>query len=115
MRRFLKVALLLGIFFGVVGISGYLSLRLIIKSEDTVMVPDLVGKDVVYSLDILTDLGLNTKVSGFEFSTDVPKNHVAYQEPGPCSEVKKDRDVRIIISKGPKTLMVPNIVGLDIR
>ena len=115
MRRFLKVALLLGIFFGVAGISGYLSLRLIIKSEDTVMVPDLVGKDVVYSLDILTDLGLNTKVSGFEYSTDVPKNHVAYQEPGPGSEVKKDHDVRIIISKGPKTLMVPNLVGLDIR
>jgi beta-lactam-binding protein with PASTA domain len=115
MRRFFKVAVLFGAFLGVAGISGYLTLRFIIKSEDTVVVPGLVGKDVVYVLDILTDLGLNTKVSGFEYRADVPKNHVAYQEPGPGSEVKKDRDVRIIISKGPKTLVVPNLIGMDIR
>ena len=115
MRRFFKVVVLFGVFLGVAGGSGYFTLRFIIKSEDTVAVPELVGKDVVYALDILTDLGLNIKVSGFEYGSDVPKNHVAYQEPGPGSEVKKDRDVRIIISKGPKTLVVPNLVGMDIR
>jgi len=115
MIRFFKVAVLFSVFLGVAGISAYLTLRFIVKSEDTVVVPELVGKDVVYALDILTDLGLNTKVSGFEYSADVPKNHVAYQEPGPGSEVKKDRDVRIIISKGPKTLVVPNLIGMDVR
>jgi serine/threonine-protein kinase len=115
MRRIFKVAILFGAFLGVAGISGYLTLRFIIKSEDTVVVPQLVGKDVVYALDILTDLGLNIKVSGFEYRPDLPKNHVAHQEPGPGSEVKKDRDVRIIISKGPKTLVMPNLVGMDIR
>jgi serine/threonine-protein kinase len=106
---------LFGAFLGVAGISGYLTLRFIIKSEDTVVVPQLVGKDVVYALDILTDLGLNIKVSGFEYRPDLPKNHVVHQEPGPGSEVKKDRDVRIIISKGPKTLVMPNLVGIDVR
>ena len=115
MRRVFKIAVLFGAFLGVAGISGYLTLRFIIKSGDTVVVPQLVGKDVVYALDILTDLGLNIKVSGFEYSSELPKNHVAYQEPGPGSEVKKDRDVRVIVSKGPKTLLVPNLVGMDIR
>ena len=115
MRRVFKIAVLFGAFFGVAGISGYLALRFIIKSGDTVVVPQLVGKDVVYALDILTDLGLNIKVSGFEYSSELPKNHVAYQEPEPGSEVKKDRDVRVIVSKGPKTLLVPNLVGMDIR
>jgi beta-lactam-binding protein with PASTA domain len=115
MRRFIKAAVLLGAFLVVAGISGYLTLRFIVGSEDTVVVPELVGKEVVYALDILTDLGLNTKVNGFEYRTDVPKNYVAYQEPAPGSEVKKDRDVRIIISKGPKTLVVPNLLGMDIR
>jgi serine/threonine-protein kinase len=115
MRRVFKVMILLGAFLGVAGTSGYLTLRFIIKSEDTVVVPQLVGKDVVYALDILTDLGLNIKVSGFEYKSDLPKNHVAYQEPGPGSEVKKDRDVRVVISKGPKTLLMPNLVGMDIR
>jgi serine/threonine-protein kinase len=80
-----------------------------------VVVPELVGRDVVYALDILTDLGLNIKVSGFEYRADIPKNHVAYQHPGPGSEVKKDRDVRIVVSKGPETSVVPNLVGMDIR
>jgi serine/threonine-protein kinase len=115
MRRVFKIAVLFGAFLGVAGISGYLTLRFIIKSGDTVVVPQLVGKDVVYALDILTDLGLNIKVSGFEYSSELPKNHVAHQEPGPGSEVKKDRNVRVIVSKGPKTLLVPNLVGMDIR
>jgi serine/threonine-protein kinase len=115
MTRVLKAAALLLVFLGVAGISGYLTLRFIIKSEDTVVVPELVGKDVVYALDILTDLGLNIKVSGFEYRPDIPKNHVAYQDPRPGSEVKKDRDVRIVVSRGPKSLVVPNLVGMDIR
>lgn len=115
MTRVLKTAVLFLVFLSVAGVSGYLTLRFIIKSEDTVVVPELVGRDVVYALDILTDLGLNIKVSGFEYRSDIPKNHVAYQHPSPGSEVKKDRDVRIVISKGPKTLVVPNLVGMDIR
>ncbi|MBW1741321.1 MAG: PASTA domain-containing protein [Deltaproteobacteria bacterium] len=115
MRPFLKIVVWFGVFLVVAGISGYLTLKVIIRSEDTVVVPELVGKDVVYALDILTDLGLNTKVNGFEYRADIPKNHIAYQEPGPGTEVKKHRDVRVTISKGPKTLVMPNLVGMDIR
>lgn len=115
MRRLVKAVVLLCAFLGVGGTSAYITLRFIIKSENTVVVPELVGRDVVYALDILTDLGLNIKVSGFEYRADIPKNHVAYQHPGPGSEVKKDRDVRIVVSKGPETLVVPNLVGMDIR
>ncbi|MBW1896776.1 MAG: PASTA domain-containing protein, partial [Deltaproteobacteria bacterium] len=115
MKFFLKALILFAIFVAVAGTSGYLTLRFIIKGEDTVVVPDLVGKDVIYVLNILTDLGLNTKVDGFEYQGDVPKNHVAYQDPGSGSVIKKDRDVRIIISKGPRSSIVPNLVGMEIR
>jgi len=115
MRFFLKIVLLSAAFAAVAGISGYLTLRFIIKGEDTVVVPELLGKDVIYALNILTDLGLNTKVGGFEYRADVPANHVAYQDPAAGSVVKKDRDVRIIISKGPKSLIAPNLVGMELR
>jgi serine/threonine-protein kinase len=115
MRFFLKTLILFAVFVAVAGTSGYLTLRFIIKGEDTVVVPDLVGKDVIYVLNILTDLGLNTKVDGFEYQGRVPKNHVAYQDPASGSVIKKDRDVRIIISKGPRSFVVPNLVGMDIR
>ncbi|MBU4209574.1 MAG: PASTA domain-containing protein, partial [Proteobacteria bacterium] len=96
-------------------VSAYLTLTFIIKSEDKVVVPDLVGKDVVLILEMLSDLGLNTKIKGSEYSDNVPKNHVIFQEPEPGSEIKKRRDIRIIISKGTKRILMPNLKGLSIQ
>jgi eukaryotic-like serine/threonine-protein kinase len=66
-----------------------MTLTLIIKSEDTVIVPELIGKDVVSALERLTELELNAKVKGSEYSTEFPKNHVVFQDPQPGSEIKK--------------------------
>jgi beta-lactam-binding protein with PASTA domain len=113
--KIVKIAGVAIAFALVAGISAYLSLTLIIKSEDTVIVPDLEGKDVVYALELLTELELNTKVKGSEYATDIPKNHVVFQQPQPGSEIKKGRDVKIIISKGPKTVSMPNLNTLSIQ
>jgi serine/threonine-protein kinase len=110
-----KIASLGLVFVLVAGISAYLTLTLIIKSEDTVIVPHLEGKDVVYALEILTELELNTKVKGSEYTGDIPKNHVVFQDPQPGSEIKKGRDVRIILSKGPKTFAMPHLLGISIQ
>ena len=113
--KIVKIAGLALAFIFVAGISAYLSLTLIIKSEDTVIVPNLEGKDVVYALELLTELELNTKVRGSEYTNDVPKNYVIFQEPSAGAEIKKGRDVKIILSKGPKTLFMPNLIGLTLQ
>ena len=113
--RIVKLVSLFFLFVLIAGASAYLTLTLIIKSEDTVVVPDLYRKNVVYVLELLTDLGLNTKVKGSEYSADVPENNVIFQEPEPGSEIKKGRDVRIIISKGAKSILMPNLNGLSLR
>jgi serine/threonine-protein kinase len=113
--RIIKIAALFSIFVLVVAISAYLTLTLIIKSEDTVVVPDLVGKDVVYVLELLTDLGLNTKVKGSEYSKEFSKNHIIFQEPEPGAEIKKGRDIKIILSKGARSILMPNLKGLSLQ
>lgn len=113
--RVLKIAILFFVFILIVGASAYLTLTMIIKSEDTVIVPDLAGKKVVYALELLSNLGLNTKIEGSEYSTEMPKNNVIFQEPEPGSEIKKGRDVRIIISKGPKSIPMPNLEKLPVQ
>ena len=113
--RVLKIAILFFVFILIVGASAYLTLTMIIKSEDTVVVPDLAGKNIVYALELLTNLGLNTKIEGSEYSTEMPKNNVIFQEPEPGSEIKKGRDVRIIISKGPKSILMPNLERLPVQ
>ena len=113
--RIAKILVLFAALVLIVGVSSYFTLTLLIKSEDTVVVPDLNGKDVVYALKFLSDIGLNTKVKGSEFSAVVPENHVLFQDPEPGTEIKKGRDVKIILSKGAKTVLTPNLSGLSIQ
>ncbi|MDP2643346.1 MAG: PASTA domain-containing protein [Desulfobacterales bacterium] len=114
-RQVVKYGVLFTAFIFLFGISAYLALTLIIRGEDTVVVPDIYGKDVIYVLKILTDLGLNTKVKGFEYTGDIPQNQIIFQDPKPGAEIKKGRDVKIIISKGPKTVLTPNVKGLSLQ
>jgi serine/threonine-protein kinase len=75
-------------------------------------VPDLSGKHVVSALELLSDLSLNTKVKEMEYSPDIPMHHVISQDPLPGFEIKPGRDVRIILSKGPESVVVPSLSGL---
>jgi len=99
----------------VAGTSAYVTLKLIIKSTDTVVVPDLIGKDAVKVLEILTDLGLNTKVSESEFSSEYPRDQIIFQDPEPGSEVKGGRDVKVIVSRGTHTVALPDMVSSPLR
>jgi len=79
--RVIKWLTLVLLFVTVAGVSAYFTLTYLIKSEDTVVVPDLVGKDAVFALKILSDLSLNTKVREFAYNSKIPADHVIYQEP----------------------------------
>lgn len=114
MIRILKIGLLIASFLAVAGISAFIVLTIMIKSEDTVIIPQLMGKDVVYALEILGDIGLNTKVRGSEYNDSIPKNHIIFQDPEPGAEIKKGRDVKIILSKGAKEILIPNLKGLSV-
>jgi serine/threonine-protein kinase len=111
----LRIALLAGLFMTMAGIGTYLALTVIIKGEDTVIVPDLVGKDVLDGLEILSDLGLNTRVKGTVYSDRVPKNHVIDQDPEAGTAIKRGRDVKIRVSRGPQTIVMPNLAGLSLQ
>lgn len=113
--RALRVSLLIALFMAMAGIGAYLALTLIIKGEDAVIVPDLVGKDVLYSLEILSDLGLNTRVKTTAYHDQVPKNHVIDQDPEAGSAIKRGRDIRIRVSRGSETIVMPNLAGLSLQ
>lgn len=115
MRSIGKIAVLFFCFFIIAAISAYLSLTFIIKTEETIVVPNLVGDDVVSVLELLTGLGLNTKVKGSQFSASIPKNSIIYQKPGPGDLIKKGRDIRIVISKGTRMVAMPNLNGLSLQ
>ena len=97
------------------GLVAYLTLSIIIKSERTVAVPDLVDQHVVAALEQLSDLGLNTRVKGSRHSPAVSKNRILFQDPAPGTRIKAGRDVRIVLSKGPRIVQTPDLEGLALQ
>lgn len=113
-RSLMKIVAMGIVFLGLAGVSAYVTITLLIGSEEKITVPDLVGRDLVHVLETLTNLGLNPRLRELEYNPDIPKNHVMAQQPVPGSLIKKGRDIRITISKGTKTLAMPNLKNLDL-
>jgi len=115
MTRVLKVTIFSVVFLTLFGASAYLTMRLLIKGEDTVVVPELSGHNAVQVLKILSGLGLNAKIKGSEYSSTIPENHVISQDPAPGTEIKSGRQVRVVMSKGADTIPMPRLTGLHMQ
>jgi beta-lactam-binding protein with PASTA domain len=114
-RKTVRLALLALLFMATAGIGAYLTLTLIIRGEDAVVVPDLVGQEVLTGLEALSDLGLNTRVRATVYHDRVPKNHIIDQDPVAGTAIKRGRDVRIRVSRGPEHVVMPNLTGLTLQ
>ena len=112
--RIIKITVSMLIFMLAAGIGTYITVHLLIRGENKVIVPALEGKEVVHALEVLSDLGLNTKVKGSQFSPSVHKHHIIAQDPEAGNEIKRGRDVRLIISRGARTVVYPNLAGINL-
>lgn len=94
------------VFYNVVGKS-------LNPPQDEVTLPDLVG----YTLDEaklkLEELGLKWTVE--EQFNEAEKNTVIKQEPAGELKVKRNSTVKLIISKGPEMVKVPDVIGLNVN
>jgi serine/threonine-protein kinase len=91
----------------------YLSVYLFVKTEKKIIMPDITGKDIIYVLELLSENNLNTRVKGNEYHSNIPKNHVISQHPKPGTELRNGRDVSVILSKGSKWLILPDLRGMN--
>lgn len=102
-------------FFTALGLSAYLTMWFIVRGQPEVLVPDLIGQDAVGALKTLSDLGLNLKVRGFEYSGQAPENHVIAQDPPAGTRVKPKREIKVVLSKGGATVSLPDVRGLPLE
>lgn len=109
MKKVLYVilALLLGF------LSGYFFLTFLV-STGTTEVPDLKGKDIVNANQILREKGLHIRIDGHEYS-ELPPGTVSKQEPPPGTKIKSGREVGVIVSKGVKFAILPELRGLPLE
>jgi serine/threonine-protein kinase len=72
-------------------------------------VPDVVGKNIADAIAALTQAHLKYQV--YEINSDRPPNTVTAIEPGGGAVVLWNTPIRVNVSKGPKPVAVPSVVG----
>ena len=76
-----------------------------------VPVPDLLGRSEKEAEDIIVDLGLVFKVSKREYSDEYEEGQVMEQSVDEGAKVKENYPVEVVISRGEKEIVVPNLLG----
>ena len=108
-RKFLYLFLLLLLGAG----SGFLTYKVILMNK-TVSVPKLKGLSPGDARGLLRDIGLKLRIEGKTFDPVVPQGDIQYQDPGEGQQAKIDSTVKVIISEGPETRLMPSVLGLRI-
>lgn len=97
------------------GVATFFSLKIFEKSyfnETYYKVPDLKSFTLEEAEELLTDNNLNIRNMGDEFS-ELPVGEIFMQEPEPDSIVKKNRNIKVWVSKGEALVEVPQLVGMN--
>lgn len=112
-RKILLTPLYMLVFIVVGLLSGYLTFKVLSFSK-TVEVPDLKGKNIIEANDILGKRGLYLKIEGEDFDPVISPGHIIRQDTPQGNKVKEQRWIKVVLSKGPKVLSVPDLVGQNI-
>jgi beta-lactam-binding protein with PASTA domain len=106
-----KVLVLAGALLLTYGVFAAVSMRMALKTRE-VAVPPLAGKTVNDASSVLAEAGLSLKVEeGRKVDPKVPAGQILAQEPAAGARTRRQRSVRVWISAGPRSTIVPALVG----
>ncbi len=94
------------------GIFYYL-MPVIVKHSKTIEVPYLKHMSMERAGDFLTTLGLKYVVSDSVHSNEIPKGFIVNSDPAAKEEIKLGGKIKLIVSKGPRKIRLPDIIGLS--
>ena len=109
MKSIFKHILVFIIAFGLAGAGAFYAVRMFTESADEVVLPELAGKNIIYVLETLTNMGLNAKLHSTLYDESIPRYAVISQSPAPGTTIKKGRDVVIYLSKGKQENLMPDL------
>ncbi len=109
-----KLVLLGGILLSIFLISLTVGMRIAVRGQE-VETPAVVGLTLEEARKRVEGLGLGLAVTGKRYDPVVPENGVAAQVPGAGVGIKAGRDVRVVLSLGPRTNPVPDLRGSTLR
>ena len=88
----------------------FLIIPRVIRGE-VIEVPNVIGKSLAESINILQSKQLNAKIDSHKASPTIPEEHVLEQIPPPGFKVKRDKSIRLVLSSGADKIEVPDLTG----
>ena len=80
-----------------------------------VTVPNLVGLTPEEAIQQARAAGLDAEVAGQRYDDAIPAGQVCMTEPAAGRGVRRGRVIRLYVSRGPISCVVPNVVGDDLE
>ena len=108
-----KIFLFIILFFSVALVSGWFVLQMLSGSETRV--PSVVGKELLDGIKILQDNALYAIVEKEEHDPEAPRGTIIQQRPASGTLKKKYAPVKLVISKGPDRILMPDFRNTGIR
>lgn len=106
-----KILLLCGALLATYVLFAAAAMRLALKTRE-VEVPALAGRTVNEATAVLTEAGLNLRVEDTRrVDPKVPAGQIVAQEPQAGLLTRDERSVRVWISAGPRSTIVPAVAG----
>ncbi|MFD5139849.1 Stk1 family PASTA domain-containing Ser/Thr kinase [Streptomyces sp. NPDC058378] len=90
------------------------AVALVVSKGSPVDVPDLTGLSVEDAKDALDEAGLKAKVLPDRVNSPEEAGEIARQTPGSGAEAAEGDTVELTVSKGPRMLPVPDVMGKDV-
>jgi serine/threonine-protein kinase len=82
------------------------------RGPELVLVPDVSGQKADEAAGTLQSLGFQTTTAE-DFSTEFKKGEVIRTEPPAGEQVRKGTTITLVVSQGPKTFPMPNVIGMS--
>ncbi len=96
-------------------VSALVVMRLGMQVKEDVKTPAIEGNEVVMALEKINGARLNLKITSLAYDAERPRNTIVSQDPKAGTTIKEGRDVRVIISRGPREFDMPALIGLTQR
>jgi len=112
-----KLAAFLAWGFGLIVVaifSGWITMNTLIKGE-VIRVPDVVGKTTEEAYKTLSDSGLYMSKTSTQPDERLAPDRIISQDPASGTTIKKNRKVKVVVSSGSETVVVPDLLQKSAR
>lgn len=109
-----RLAMIFLILFVSWGVSFYVSTRMLMRENQEIVVPKIVGFPLSEAKRMLEQRKLNIKVDQAQETSEFPENTVISQSVEAGTIVKENRTIAIRVSKQIEMMEIPNVAGKDV-